>query len=468
MAESSDPNVRAIHALFESLHEHRVISHDCFQRSLERLTTLLTALRRHDLGDDEYWKLVRSQWAFASTTKIPMNAANLCPRPLALTEALGDLRVCFDENVSQQRRTDYFANLVLLAKQSIAKGLGCSPDDLAIVRNASEANNAINCGYRGWSDKAKVVLWKENHPTNNTAWKLRAEWSPGDVGVRPSRFTIVEIPSEPGTDWQAISAAFIAAIDENTRFVSFSETSNGNGWRIPRRAIQAIYQHVETRYPKCHVHVDGAMSWGAQDIALAGPGPNRLHCHSFSASAHKWFCGPKETGILFMDPRKVSQFQPSIFAYDYRILVPERWQDLPKTAQRFEMIGQRDDVGIIALYFAQLVHDAINGSTKRSVAKRVAQLGIYLKDKLVKDDWKLITPPGDQLGLAVVRVRAPRKSSSGKPKLYDWLYDERDIAGSGGGATPEAETFRLCPHIYNVEADIDRAVAGMNEWRRLP
>jgi selenocysteine lyase/cysteine desulfurase len=166
--------------------------------------------------------------------------------------------------------------------------------------------------------------------------------------------------------------------------------------------------------------------------------------------------------VLYMDSRKTTRFQPSIFAYDYRIKVPDEWQDMPKNAQRFEMLGQRDDVSIIALYFAQLVQDAIN--SHRSVAGRVAQLGRYLKQKLVDDRWTLITPNDDELSLAVVRVAAPRKSDA-IPSLYTWLYDEAKIAGSGGGDTLAQETFRLCPHIYNTEADIDRAILGMNDWR---
>jgi selenocysteine lyase/cysteine desulfurase len=465
MAESNPTSVDANHELFEFLHDHQVISHNCFKRAEGLVAKLLADLEDPEPSDPEYWQRVRSHYSFSEPGQvIPMNAANLCPRPRALTEALNSLRVCFDENISQQRRTGYFADLVLKTKKRLAQGLGCTADDLVIVRNASEANNTINCGYRSWDSADKVVLWAENHPTNNTAWRLRSTWQPGDESGDP-RFSIVTIPSAPGDNWKAIRDTFIKALDKNTRFVSFSETSNGNGRRIPRLAIEAIYEHVEDKLPNCHVHVDGAMSWGAQDIALAGTSDDRLYCHSFSASAHKWFCGPKETGVLYMDSRKTTRFQPSIFAYDYRIKVPDKWQNMPKNAQRFEMLGQRDDVSIIALYFAQLVQDAINSNrSKRSVAGRVVQLGSYLKQRLAGDRWTLITPNDDDLSLAVVRVAAPRKSDA-IPSLYTWLYDEAKIAGSGGGDTLAQETFRLCPHIYNTEADIDRAILGMNDWR---
>ena len=68
----------------------------------------------------------------------------------------------------------------------------------------------------------------------------------------------------------------------------------------------------------------------------------------------------------------------------------------------------------------------------------------------------------------MVRVEAPRVNNT-KESLYEWMYENKAIriAGSGGGDTPKEETFRLCPHIYNTLADVDRAIEGMNRWRTL-
>ena len=41
------------------------------------------------------------------------------------------------------------------------------------------------------------------------------------------------------------------------------------------------------------MHVDGAQVWGAMDLDLKS-----LDVDSFSASAHKWYMGPKEVGLL--------------------------------------------------------------------------------------------------------------------------------------------------------------------------
>jgi selenocysteine lyase/cysteine desulfurase len=336
------------------------------------------------------------------------------------------------------------------ARQRIADGLKLrSQNDLAIVRNASEGNNAISCGYRNWNTASRenVVLWSENHPTNLEAWRLRAEWG------RPHNnplFTIRLVSFPSNASDQFITNAFIGSIDNQTRFVSFSETANSTGFRIPERVISNIWERVQT-LPNCHVHIDGTMSWGARSVDLSNP-----RCHSFVSSAHKWFLGPKETGILYMAPDKVQNFVPSIFAYDYKITVPDKWQDMPNNALRFELIGQRDDVNIITLAWTQMMWDVLEG---HKPDERVAYLAQYLMGKLLESGWALITPQDPTRSWGVVRVHADQ---GGRQKsLYDWLYDNVHIAGSGND-----KTFRLCPHIYNTLADIDRAVEGMNTWRR--
>lgn len=52
-----------------------------------------------------------------------------------------------------------------------------------------------------------------------------------------------------------------------------------------------------------------------------------------------------------MRREKVENFAPNIFAYDYKIEVPGDWRQMPEDTLRFEMLGQRDDVDIIALYW---------------------------------------------------------------------------------------------------------------------
>jgi selenocysteine lyase/cysteine desulfurase len=295
-----------------------------------------------------------------------------------------------------------------------------------------------------------VVLWSENHPTNLEAWRLRAQWDSAGAPL----FDVVPVTFNSSLSNSDIATAFIREIGNRTRFVSFSATANSTGFRMPEPVIQEIWDYVRNNRPNCHVHIDGTMEWGARAIDLSNP-----RCHSFVSSAHKWFLGPKETGILYMSPDKAENFSPSIFAYDYKIEIGP-WPNMPKNALRFELLGQRDDVNIITLAETQLFWDAL---APNDPYKRVSDLAQYLKDLLRRSPagrWNLVTPESSERSLGVVRVEAPRQGR--EKSLYHWLYDTRRIAGSGDDAT-----FRLCPHIYNTMQDVENAVAGMNAWRAL-
>lgn len=409
------------------------------------------------------WDAVRKWWAFGQQrgSVVPINAVNLAPAPSRLVKAVNERRLQMNLNVSQQMRTRRYAgswaNLIDQTRRMVAQALNCGMKDIALVRNASEANNIINNGYRNWlvtddvNEKENVVLWRENHPTNGEAWRMRAMWgTPPGTPAEKGLFKIKWVNRNPYEGFKDPADAFIALIDEKTRFVSFTESSNGNGIRIPRASIKKIWNHIQQHKYNCHLHIDGAMTWGSQQVDL-----QEIGCHSFSASAHKWFCGPKEVGILYMHPDKVENFMPPIFAYDYTIVVPDSWRDLKKTTmERFELIGQRDDPKLIALAMAQTTMNILRMDR---VERRVGVLGRILKGLLEGSGWVMVAPKEAELQ-SIIRVKAPQGNR--KQTLFDFIYDEAKIAGSG-----DSKTFRLSPHIYNLERDFIIAEREMRRWR---
>ena len=88
---------------------------------------------------------------------------------------------------------------------------------------------------------------------------------------------------------------FLQALSPRTRVLALTHVSNVSGIRLPVRELAP-----RARQRGIHVHVDGAQSWGALDVNLAD-----LGCDSYTASAHKWFMGPKEAGILFVREERI-------------------------------------------------------------------------------------------------------------------------------------------------------------------
>ncbi len=456
----------------EPLLDSGFISRDCYTKIYTDLERFYALLRSQPANPEDYWTLFQKEFDFIhpgqDPIKVPMNAANLCPEPRPLLRAANELRFELNRNVAQQTRMrgGQRAGEFDRARAALAGSIRiANPKNLAIVRNASEANNAINGGYRKWSApgsrRDNVILWDQNHPTNLAAWELRGgrKIIPGRPAPDPVGHVfdihMVELP--PNVAPEQVAQHFIQHINERTRFISFSETSNGNGVRIPEVAIQAIWNHVQSRpdLSNCHIHIDGTMAFGARQLDFSRP-----FCHSFVSSCHKWFLGPKETGILYVDPAKAKNFEPNIFAYDYKIDILD-WDKLPETAERFELLGQRDDVNIITLHWTELMWQ--NMGYVRAY-RRVTELARKLMTDLKECKWEVETPANAAMSLGVVWVKVPRGTQS--RKLSDELYENGIAASFSPTTNRNTETrIRFCPHIYNTFADIDNALRIMNNWR---
>ena len=220
------------------------------------------------------WDAVRARFAFGESA-VPMNAGNLCPTPISIAERVAALTRDIDVDCSHQNRAKY-GDLRETARSKVARQIGASADEIAIVRNTSEGNNLVNSGL-SLREGDEIVVWDENHPTNNVAWDVRA----ARFGLRVQRLAIVD---PQGVDH--IVEMFRKTIRPKTRVLALTLCSNLSGLKLPIRELCDL-AHARGIF----VHVDGAQAWGAVDLDM-----HAMACDSFTASSHKWFMGPREVG----------------------------------------------------------------------------------------------------------------------------------------------------------------------------
>ncbi|MED5530247.1 MAG: aminotransferase class V-fold PLP-dependent enzyme, partial [Pseudomonadota bacterium] len=376
--------------------------------------------------EENYWSLVRSKFAF-SEALVPMNAANLCPSFREVAETVQTLTYDIDRDCSFNNRAK-FGDLLESSRNLIAEQLNVSAEEIALVRNTSEANNIINNGIQ-LNEGDEVLLWDQNHPTNNVAWDVRA----ARFGIVINR---VSSPDNPKTKQELIDA-FTSQFNSQTRVLSITHVSNVSGIKLPIKEI------VKAAHAKdIYVHVDGAQVWGAMSLDLKA-----LDVDSFSASAHKWYMGPKEVGLLYVKEQNIERIWPNTVA--------PGWGSTAETtlsgARKFESLGQRDDAALAAVGVAATQHNNIG--TQR-IQHRIVQLAQRLKIGISELGLELVTPMDAELSFGVCITRAP---NNGGGNISNRLYTEHGIAAAATGGV------RLCPTIYNSPEHIDRAIAGMRE-----
>lgn len=379
---------------------------------------------------EDYWALVRQQFSF-SERKIPMNAANLCPSPSVVAERVTELTRDIDGDCSFQNRGK-FDGLLEASRQKVAQQLGVTADEIALVRNTSEANNTIN---NGLSLKAgdEVVIWDQNHPTNHVAWEVRA-----------ARYQlVVKRVSTPGnpTDLAQLVDVFTKAFSPRTRVLALTHVSNVSGLRLPVRELGEIAHRRGI-----HVHVDGAQTWGALQVNL-----REIGCDSYAASAHKWLMGPKEVGLLYVKKERLADIWPNVVAPGWGNNV----EPAVKGARKFESLGQRDDAALAAIGTTLDFHRLLGAER---IESRLQELASALKTGLRELGAEVVTPLAPDLSAGVCIIAVPAKK---RTELFNKLYEAHGIAGAATGG------LRLCPHIYNTLEHVERAVQGVKALRSL-
>lgn len=377
--------------------------------------------------DERYWEVVRTHFPLAPGLVL-MNAANLCPSPYAVQDTVFELTRDVDRDASFQNRAK-LSGLREAARRAVAAHLGADADEIALVRNTSEGNNTVVSGVElGAGDE--VVVWDQNHPTNQVSWEVRA---------RRHGFTVrkVATPPEPRSP-EELFDALVGALGPRTRVLAFSHVSNSSGVALPAKALCA-----EARRRGVFTLVDGAQSCGALRVDLHDMG-----CDAYTASAHKWLTGPKEVGILYVKAERV----PELWAADVGV----GWQSAVEGgARKFESLGQRDDAAVAAVGVAVDFHRTIGPSV---VEGRIRQLAAAIQERISQrlPGTRFHTPRGEALSAGVVVFAPPGLEP--RP-TYQRLYEEHGVGcASTGGATAG---IRLSPHIYNTLAEVEGVVEAL-------
>jgi selenocysteine lyase/cysteine desulfurase len=400
--------------------------------SADQLLRVSANLNPGERVSESYWRLVKEQFTIRPNL-IMLNAANLCPSPHMVREKVFRLTDDLDGDVSFQNRAK-FDVLREEARRKLASLMGAADDEIAIVRNTSEANNLIVTGLQ-LKTGDEVVIFDQNHPTNNIAWDVRA----ARAGFTVKRVSFRNTPES----LDEMLKPFQMAISVKTRVLAFTDVSNTTGVRLPSKELCRM-----ARDRGIYTHVDGAQTFGSLKVDL-----HEMGCDSYSGSAHKWFLGPKEAGLLYIRRERVAEIWPS--------MVGVGWGDTVETsakgARKFETLGQRDDAAVSSMGTTVDFHMMIGPAR---IEARILELAAALKEgcrKIPGARLRTSTNPGLSAGVCVIGFEGLDNQ-----KIYHALYARYGIAGAPTGGV------RFCPHIYNTMEEIDRTISALDQVVKAP
>lgn len=380
--------------------------------------------------DERFWTSVREQFLMPPDLAV-MNAANLCPSPAAVLEAVYRNTKDMDSDPSFENRQKMQEGKEE-TRRVAARFLRVAPEEIVLTRNTSEANNLVSSGL-DFKSGDEVLIFSDNHPSNGEAWRQKAKRFSYTVSV-------IDQPNpHPGATF--FIEAVRRAITPRTRVLAFSHQTSTVGDILPAADLCHL-----ARERGIFSLVDGASALGLFDLDLGAIQPD-----FYTGSAHKWPCGPKEVGLLYVSSRAHGAVQPSVIsAYPGAVGI----------SRLLEAMGQRDEPAIIGFGEAMKFQDRIG---RRVIETRSRQLAQSLVDGLRRiDGVQLWTHADPSLSGSIVTFRPGNLDVR---KLAAALY-HNDRIGCATRTGRDRPGIRLSPHFYNTMAEVERAVAAIAKYMR--
>jgi selenocysteine lyase/cysteine desulfurase len=374
----------------------------------------------HVAEDEAYWGEI--QRAFdADRTMINLNNGGVSPTPShVLAQMIRDLQ--FSNELPVEHMWRVLEPRLESVRREVAREFGCDPEELAITRNASEANETMIFGLdlrRG----DEVIVTTQNYPRMLTAWEQRARRD----GIVLKRITF---PLPPKSD-QEIVDRFAAAIGPRTRVIEVTHITNLSGHIMPVRAIQAL-----ARPRGIEVFVDGAHAFAHFPFTR-----DALDCDYYGTSLHKWLLAPVGTGFLYVRKAKQKALWPLMAAP----------ASMDEDVRKYEEIGTHPAANHNAIAAALAFHRAI-GAERKAARLR------YLRDRWAKrllaesDRVRVLTHLDDRQSGAIALFAVDGLEVG---KLYEWLLNRHRIVTTPI-VHPEFQGLRITPNVYTTLDEVDR------------
>lgn len=366
----------------------------------------------------------RSDYGFAPGLTY-LNTASLGPTPLSVRAKMDAAWIELEQNPVFETYNDGPLHLQSdRAREDVAALLGCRAAELLITRSTTDAMNILVSGMR-LDAGDRVLLTDQEHEGGTYCWTNLA---------RRRGIVVDTIPVAPQDhDPAAIVARLARAIRPGTKVISVSHVISATGYLMPIPEIAAL-----ARAKDIMCVVDGAQALGQFPVDVKA-----LGCHAYAAPGHKWLMGPKGTGMLYLAPETSDRVEPIQLEDGHRF------------------ISNSTGVGCLPLCIGLgAAAEAARERDMSTIGARTLALRNRAYDGLTRIRGLRLAsvPPGTPAATALVAAYLPdgvdsaafRAAMRTKHQIIVKMAEKRWFNG-----------FRLSPHIFNDEEDVDRALRAI-------
>ena len=385
-------------------------------------------------GDEDFWFHV--QQAFNTDRSIVnMNNGGVHPAPKIVIDAVKKY-MDFANGAPVLNEWRYLRPRKELIRKKLADTFGCSPEEIAIVRNVTEALQNALLGI-DLKPGDEVLTTTHDYPSMKSALFQREKREGVKVKMFPFPY--------PPKNLKELSDLFEQNVTPRTKMILICHITNLTGQIFPLKDICRM-----ARDRGIEVVIDGAHAFGHFEFKQKD-----IDCDIYGANLHKWMMAPIGTGFLYVKKEKIKKIWPLFPAVD------PQGDDIRK----FEHLGTQPEYLKLAVGDALAFHHGIGGKRKE---ERLRYLRNYWAKALEQlPGVKMLTSydPKQSCGLGTYTIE-----NMDMGKLSQVLFDKHKIYNITVGVPPVVQTdeniigMRVSPSIYTSLREIDLFIDAVSHY----
>lgn len=394
--------------------------------SLNKIENLLNT---ENLSDDDFWKLVRSQYDLNQDfINLESGYYNIIPKP-TLKKQIEHIKRVNLEGSFYMRKSRFKDKSTITSE--LANFVGCNSKNLAITRNTTESLDLIISGFP-WKSGDEAIYAYQDYGAMQDMFE--------QIGKRHGVvLKKVSVPNHPKNDMELISL-YESQITSKTRLIMISHMVNITGQILPVKKICDMAHSYGVE-----VLVDGAHCVGHFNFKI-----DNLNCDYYGSSLHKWLATPLGAGLLYVNNKHIPKIWP---------LIADHEKD-PNKIQRLSHTGTHPVSTDLTIIDAIEYLNSIGIKKKES---RLRFLKTYWQNALKNESNIVINTPFDpqrSCGIGNVGLKNMKPET-----LANRLYEEFGIFTVAIDYA-NVKGCRITPNIFTNENELDTFIDAMKSLAR--
>ena len=355
-----------------------------------------------------------------------LNHAAVSPLPLPALEAVKSQL----DDVHQHGSVNFqnWLSTKEQARKLLAALLGARPEQVAFMRNTSDALSTVANGLP-WKKGDNLVTFRGEFPSNIYPW----------LRLRDAFGVEVRMCEERGgrIDFDELTGL----IDENTRLVSISQVQFASGFRMDLERLARVVRRHDALFV-----VDVIQGLGVVPIDVVAESVDIA-----AGASHKWLMAPEGVGYLYLSDRARERVQPTLVGW-VSVANPEDFQNFEQDWNRGTLAWETGTGPAALIYGLRASLELLTGVGVANIARRLEDLTDHLCDRL-RGNYELVSSRAAGEKSQIVCIR----HTGGMPAMSLYIQlKQRNII-----TAPRGDRLRIAPHLYNTHEEIDQMVESL-------